>query len=168
MGRDTINVISTYAPKVGAEDHLKEKFWIDMEGLIQSIPTMEKIFVGGDLNGHVGKDTGQYAGAYGGLGFGVHNNEGQAIIDFSLAYNLKIVHTCFKKRDEHLITYKSRTQKSHIDFFLVRNPDKKLWTNCKMIPRDGIIAQHKVLVLNVRIQCIKQKRQQVLIPRVKW
>ncbi|XP_028802548.1 uncharacterized protein LOC114757628 [Neltuma alba] len=120
VGRDTINIISAYAHQVGGEDHLKERFWTDMEGLIQSIPTMEKIFIGGDLNGHVGKDTGQYARAHSGMGFGVLNNEGQTIIDFSLMYNLKIVNTCFKKSDEHLITYKSGTHRLQIDFFQER------------------------------------------------
>ncbi|XP_028803128.1 uncharacterized protein LOC114758263 [Neltuma alba] len=168
MGRDTINVISACAPQVGAEDHLKEKFWTDMEGLIQSILTMEKIFIGGDFNGHVAKDARQYAGAHCGIGFGVRNNERQAIIDFSLTYNLKIVNTCFKKRDEHLIIYKSGTHRSQIDFFLVRNPNRKLCTKCKVILADGVTAQHRVLVLDVLIKRIKQKRQQLLIPRVKW
>ncbi|XP_028796772.1 craniofacial development protein 2-like [Neltuma alba] len=156
VGRDTINVISVYAPQVEAEDRFKEKFWTDMENLIQSTPTIEKIFIGNDLNEHVGKDVGQYAGAHSGMDFRVRNNEGQAIIDFSFAYNLKIVNTCFKKRNEHLITYKSRIHRSQIDFFLVRNPDRKLYTNCKVIPGDGVTAQHRVLVLDERY-CVTKK-----------
>ena len=54
VGKDTMNIISAYAPQVGAESHLKDKFWADMEELIQSMPPTEKIFIGGDLNGHVG------------------------------------------------------------------------------------------------------------------
>jgi len=52
--QDTFNVISAYAPQVGLEAHLKVKFWEELEGLIQDIPLGEKIFLGGDLNGHVG------------------------------------------------------------------------------------------------------------------
>ncbi|XP_028776461.1 uncharacterized protein LOC114733214 [Neltuma alba] len=70
---------------------------------------MEKIFISGDPNGHVVKDMGQHSGAQDGMGFGVHNNARQAIIDFSFTYNLKIVNTCFKKQDEHLISYKNGT-----------------------------------------------------------
>ena len=91
VGRDTINVISAYAPQVGTETHLKEKFWEDLEGLIQSIPLTEKIFIGGDLNGHVGKEAGQYAGTHGGFGFGEINNEGQSILEFSLAITLRLL-----------------------------------------------------------------------------
>ena len=51
--QDTFNVISTYAPRVGLQEHLKVKFWEELEGLIQDIPLGEKIFLGGDLNEHV-------------------------------------------------------------------------------------------------------------------
>jgi len=42
---DTFNVISAYAPQVGLEEHLKVKFWEELEGLIQDIPFGEKIFL---------------------------------------------------------------------------------------------------------------------------
>ena len=39
------------------------------------------------------------------------------ILDFAVAYDLIIANTYFKKRDEHLITFKSGSNKNHIDFF---------------------------------------------------
>ena len=71
-----------------------------MEELIQSIPLTEKVFIRGDLNRHVGKEVGPHTRAHDDFRFGVLNNEGQFIIDFSLAYNFKIVNTYFKKREE--------------------------------------------------------------------
>ncbi|XP_028797614.1 craniofacial development protein 2-like [Neltuma alba] len=76
VGKDNINIISVYAPQVRVEVHLKGKFWKDLKGLVQSIPLAGNIFIGGDLNGHVGKKVGQFAGAYNGLGFGELNNRG--------------------------------------------------------------------------------------------
>ena len=168
VGKDTMNIISAYAPQVGAETHLKDKFWADMEELIQGIPTTERIFIGGDLNGHVGKEAGAYARAHGGFGFGELNDEGKTIIDFSLAYNLRIVNTCFRKRDEHLITYKSGTHRSQIDFFLARNQDRRLCTNCKVIPGHGVTTQHRLLVLDVQIKGIRSKRRTIPNPKIKW
>ena len=72
--------------------------------MIRRISSIEKIFIGGDLNGHVGTDAGQYTQVHGGFGFGTINNEGQSIIEFCMTNNLKIVNTCFKKEEEHLIT----------------------------------------------------------------
>ena len=41
-----------------------------MDGLVQGIPESERIFIGGDLNGHVGKTSGGYERVHGGYGFG--------------------------------------------------------------------------------------------------
>ena len=49
---------------------------------------------------------------------------GDTILDFALAFDLIIANTCFKKREEHLITYKCGTSRSRIDFFLVRKHDR--------------------------------------------
>ena len=114
---DTINIISAYAPQIGEELVIKEQFWDELEKMIKRIPNTEKIFIGGDLNGHVGKDAGQYTQVHGGFGFGTMNNEGHSIIEFCMANNLKIVNTCFEKQEEHLITYKSGVNRSQIDFF---------------------------------------------------
>jgi len=65
MEQDTFNVISAYAPHVGLEEHLKDKFWEELEGLIQDIPLREKIFLGGDLNGHVGSASRGFEGVHG-------------------------------------------------------------------------------------------------------
>ncbi|XP_054785632.1 uncharacterized protein LOC129292133 [Prosopis cineraria] len=168
IGRETVNIVSAYAPQVGTEASLKELFWEDLEGLIRHIPQSEKIFIGGDFNGHVGREAGQYARVHGGFGFGELNNEGQTLLDFSLAYDFKIANTCFKKRDEHLITYKSGASRSQIDFLLVRNTDRKLCKNCKVIPGDAVTTQHRVLVLDVCIMSKIQKRRQVVTPRIRW
>ena len=67
---------------------------------------------------------------HGGQGFGEKNELGDTILDFALAFDPVIVNTCFKKRDEHLITYKSGTNRSQIDFFLVKNYDR---LSCKTV-----------------------------------
>ena len=85
----------------------KDEFQEDLEGLVQGIPTQEKIFLGGDFNGHVKKEVGQYARFHDGFGFGELNEEGRSILNFSMAYDFKIENTCFKKRQEYLIAYKN-------------------------------------------------------------
>jgi len=53
-GTKHFNVIRAYAPRVGFEEHIKVKFWEDLEGLIQDIPLGENIFLEWGLNRHVG------------------------------------------------------------------------------------------------------------------
>jgi len=81
--QDTFNVISAYAPQVGLEEHVKVKFWEKLEGLIQDIPLGEKVFLGEDLNGHVGSVSKGFEGLHGGYGLGEVNAEGKSILDFS-------------------------------------------------------------------------------------
>ncbi|KAF1883417.1 hypothetical protein Lal_00042174 [Lupinus albus] len=38
------------------------KFWEDLEGVVQTIPLGENIFLRGGLNGHVGRDTRGFEG----------------------------------------------------------------------------------------------------------
>ena len=49
---------------------------------------------------------------------------GDTILDFALAFDLVIANTCFKKIEEHLITYNSGTSRSQIDFFLIKKHDR--------------------------------------------
>jgi len=75
MAQETINIISAYAPQVGSKALEKEKLWQDLEGLVQGI-LQQKIFLGGDLNGHVHSQKRHFTGAHGGFGFGDLNEEG--------------------------------------------------------------------------------------------
>ena len=50
-----LNTVSAYAPQVNYSMEEKNDFWEDLNGLIESISTEERIVLGADLNGHVGK-----------------------------------------------------------------------------------------------------------------
>ncbi|KAM1427860.1 hypothetical protein ACFXTO_020352 [Malus domestica] len=128
IGQELINVISAYAPQVGLDTSSKEKFWEYLGDLVLGIPWRlgarncpdGEVIYRGDLNGHVGRETGNYRGFHGGHGFGERNEDGEAILDFAMAYDLFLANTFFKKREEHVITYKSGLSKTQIDFLLMR------------------------------------------------
>ncbi|KAL5161290.1 LINE-1 retrotransposable element ORF2 protein [Glycine soja] len=164
VGQDTFNVISGYAPQVGLAEHFKVKFWEGLEGVLQDIPQGEKVFLGGDLNGHVGSVARGFEGVHGGFGLGEMNGEGKSILEFSETLDLSIANTWFKKREEHLITYKSGGTCSQIDFFLIR----KYCLNCKVIPGESLTTQHRVLVMDVRIRDRAKRRSPMVAPRIKW
>ena len=112
LDEDIIHIISACAPQVGLDESVRSQFWDEMDGLLREIPTSEKIFRRGDLNGHVGKDNKGYDRVHGGQGFGEKNESRDTTLDFALAFDLVTANICIKKREEHLITYKSRTSKS--------------------------------------------------------
>ncbi|KAH1189168.1 hypothetical protein GmHk_20G056992 [Glycine max] len=96
------------------------------------------------------------------------NGEGKSILEFSEALDLSIANTWFKKREEHLITYKSGGICSQIDFFLIRKSDRKYCLNCKVIPGESLTTQHRVLVMDVRIRDRAKRRSPLVAPRIKW
>ncbi|KAK3525841.1 hypothetical protein QTP70_010897 [Hemibagrus guttatus] len=48
-----MNVVSGYAPQVGCELEEKERFWSELDEVMESIPTGERVVIGADFNGHV-------------------------------------------------------------------------------------------------------------------
>lgn len=167
-GSNILNVISAYAPQVGSEEALKKEFWENFDEVVQSIPTTEKLYIGGDLNGHVGLSRSGFECIHGGFGYGTRNEEGEAILDFALSYDLMVVNTWFKKRDSHLVTYRNGVNATQIDFFLTRRGEKRSCLDCKVIPGEATTEQHKLLVMDIRLQEDKRKKLNQGQRKVRW
>ena len=96
-----LNVISAYAPQVGLDVSAKRQFREDLDGLIRVVPSSEKFFIGGDLNGHVGNTSAGFETVHGGFGYGSRNQEGEEVLDFAVAFDLMI--TTLSLERENLI-----------------------------------------------------------------
>ena len=164
LGENIINIISAYAPQVGLDEFTKVQFWEQMDELIQEIPASEKIYIGGDFNGHVGEDRLGYEMVHGGYGIGNRNDLGESILDFAMAYGLVLVNTYFKKRFKHLITFKSGTNKSQIDFFITRKGDRLTCKDCKVIPGESLTTQHRIMVMDIKIKKQYRARKEKINP----
>ncbi|KAG2662651.1 hypothetical protein PVAP13_1KG548350 [Panicum virgatum] len=70
VGDSVLNVISAYAPQVGLSESTKMQFWEDLDSMVSTVPTSEKLFIGGDLNGHVGATNVEFERVHGGFGYG--------------------------------------------------------------------------------------------------
>ncbi|GMP23033.1 hypothetical protein CsSME_00000790 [Camellia sinensis var. sinensis] len=102
-------------PQVGLDDLTKGDFWERIDEILQEIPVGENLIIGGDFNGHVGIDKLGYERVHGGYGFGDRNEAGESIVDFVLVVDLVVANTMYKKREKHLIPFKSGSIKSQID-----------------------------------------------------
>lgn len=54
----------------------------------------------------------------------------------SQVYELLVANTCFKKRVNELVTFRTRVNATQIDYFLTRMIDKDSCLNCKVILRE--------------------------------
>ena len=77
-----------------------------------------------------------YEGMHGGNGFGDHNAEGEAILDFATCFGLVVVNTFFMKEVQKLVTYKSGDVRTAVDYVLARKNDMK---DVKMIPEKEFV-----------------------------
>jgi hypothetical protein len=71
VGHLVFNVISAYAPQICLNKSIKRQFWEQLDALVSSVPISEKLFIGGDLNGHAGSTRVGFDGVHGGFGMGV-------------------------------------------------------------------------------------------------
>ena len=110
--------------------------------VIQDVPQSEKLFIGGDFNDYISVDSDGYDTAHGGFGYGVRNNGGVSIMDFVVAYDLLVVNSCFKEKEDHSVTFKSGSMKTQIDYFLIRANNMRLCKDYKVIPSEYLGTQH--------------------------
>jgi hypothetical protein len=123
VGDLIFNVISAYTVQIGLNESIKIQFWEQLYTLVSSVPISEKLFIGGDLNGHVGSTRVGFDGVHRGFGYVSRNQEGEGILNFALAYDLFITNTLFRKRVSHLVTFTSGQHCSQIDFILAKRED---------------------------------------------
>jgi hypothetical protein len=107
FGDLVLNVNSAYAPQVGLSDDIKRRFWEDLEDMVRGVSNSEKLFIGGDLNGHIDIVRGGFERVHGGFGYGEKNQEGEDILNFAVAYDLMVANTFLRKKKSHLITFSS-------------------------------------------------------------
>jgi hypothetical protein len=127
----------------------------------------DKLFIG-DLNGHVGSTRAGFDGVHGGFGYGSRNQEVEGVLNFALAYDLIVVNTLFRKRVSHLVTFSSGQHCSQIDFILTRREDRPACLDCRMIPGECVVSQHKLVVADFCFWVHFQWSKRIQAPRTKW
>ena len=148
VGKTTVTVLSVHAPQACLDDSVKDLFYENLQWTLTKISASEILFVCGDFNGHIGKNTEGYEGVHGVRGFGRCKMEGERILEFVVTRNLVASNSFFTKRESHLITYQSGENQSQIDCILVKQQNIKLVRDVKVNPNEEWLTQHKLIVKN--------------------
>ncbi len=167
VGKFNLYIICAYAPQVGCTAEEKDEFWQQLEMEQQAISQEERVIIGGDLNGHLGRERRTLLRVHGGWGIGELNEEGERIMDFALANDMAMANTFFKKSAHQYVTYKSGGRESQIDFLLCRRNHLDELQNCKIIKGESIAAQHRIVVLDCKVRNAKRGKQ-LGTPKVKF
>ena len=99
-----VTVIQAYAPTSNAETEV-ERFYEDLQDLLELIPKKDVLFLIGDWNAKVGSQ--ETSGITGKFGLGIWNEAGQRLTEFCQETALDIANTLFQQHKRRLYTWTS-------------------------------------------------------------
>ena len=106
-----ITVIQVYAPISNTEEAEVERFYEDLQDLLDLTPSKDALFIIGDWNAKVGSQ--ETPGVTGKYGLGVWNEAGQRLIEFCQENALVIANTLFQQHKTlHMDITRGSTPKS--------------------------------------------------------
>ena len=100
-----ITVTQVYAPMSNAEEAEVERFYEDLQDLLELTPQKDVLFIG-DWNAKVGSQ--ETPGLTGKFGLGMQNEAGQRLIEFCQENALFIANTLFQQHKRRLYTWTSQ------------------------------------------------------------
>jgi hypothetical protein len=110
FGDLVLNVISVYVPQIGLSDDVKRRFWEDLDDMVRGVSSSEKLFIGGDLNGHVGTVREGFERVHESFGYDKQNQEGEDILNFAIVYDLKRTPSLERKNRIELLSAVASTR----------------------------------------------------------
>lgn len=167
VNAEVVNIVSAYAPHTGLTEVEKKNFWDCLDELVSLVPAGQMLYLGGDFNGHIGARAEGYVGIHGGFGFGTRNEGGKDLLEFAMAHELVIVNSCFKKRDDHLITFRSGGSNTQIDYLITRKGNKGC-QDCRVFPIRTCATQHCLLVMDICMRRRVMSDFKEATPRILW
>ena len=98
-------VIQAYAPTSNAEEAEVERFYEDLQNLLELTPKKDVLFIIGDWNAKVGHQ--ETPGVTGTFGPGIRNEARQRLIEFCQENALVITNTHFQQHKRRFYTWTS-------------------------------------------------------------
>ena len=98
-------MIQVYGTTSNAEEAEVERFYEDLQDLLELTPEKDVFFIIGDWNAKIGSQ--EIPGVTGKFGLGVRNEAGQMLIEFCQENTLIMANTLFQQHKRTLYTWRS-------------------------------------------------------------
>ena len=124
----TITVIQAYAPTSTAKEAEDERFFEDLQDLLELTHKKDVLFIIGDWNAKVGSQ--ETSGITGNFGLRVQNEAGHRQIEFCQENTLVIANTLFQQPKRRLYTWTSPDDQhqNQIDYILAAKDGEALYS----------------------------------------
>ena len=113
-----IMVIQVYAPTSNAEEAAVERFYENLQDLLELTPEKDVLFITGDWNAKVGSQ--EILGVTGKFGLAIQNEAGQRLTEVCQENTLVIANSLFQQHKRGLYTWTSPDgqHQNQIDYIL--------------------------------------------------
>jgi hypothetical protein len=150
-----ITVIQVYAPTSNAEEAEVERFYEDLQDLLELTPKKDVLFIIGDWNAKVGSQ--ETPGVTGKFGLGIRNEAGQRLIEFCQENALVITNTLFQQHKRRLYTWTSPDgqHRNQIDYILCSQRWRSSIQSAKTRPGADCGSDHELLIAKFRLKLKK-------------
>ncbi|KAA3670290.1 uncharacterized protein DEA37_0004806, partial [Paragonimus westermani] len=117
--------VSVYGPTMCHTDDTKDQFYDQLSATIRSAPVNDRLFVLGDLNARVGRDSVAWPGVLGPYGIGSVNANGDRLLHLCATHELAITNTRFQLDASDITTWTHPRSGHHhlLDYVIVRQRD---------------------------------------------
>ena len=150
-----ITVIQVYAPTSNAEEAEVERFYEDLQNLLELTPKKGVLFIIGDWNAKVGSE--ETPGVTGKFGLGVQNEAGQRLVEFCQENTLVIANTLFQQHKRRLYIWTSPDGQlwNQIDYILCSQRWRSSIQPAKTRPGADYASDHELLIDKFRLKVKK-------------
>ena len=145
-------VIQVYAPTSNAEEAEIERFYEDLQDLLELIPQKDVLFIIGDWNAKVRNQ--ETSGVTSKFGLGIWNEAGQRLIEFCQENALVIANTLFQQHKRRFYTWTSPDgqYQNQIDYILCSQRWRSSIQSAKTRPGADYGSDHELLIAKFRLK----------------
>ena len=150
-----ITVIQVYAPTSNAEEAEVERFYEDLQDLLELTPKKDVIFIIGEWNAKVGSQ--ETSGVTGKFDQGVQDEAGQRLIEFCQENTLVMANTFFQQHKRRFYTRTSPDGRhwNQIDYILCSQRWRSSIQSTKTRLGADCGSDHEILISKFRLKLKK-------------
>ena len=151
----SITVIRVYAPTSNAEETEVERFYEDLQDLLELTPKKDVLFIIEEWNAKIGSQ--ETPGETGKFGLGLWNEAGQRLIEFCQENALVIANTLFQHHKRRLYTWTSPDgqHRKQIDYILCSQRWRSSIQSEKTRPGADCGSDHELFIAKFRLKLKK-------------
>src|ERR1700733_11359088 len=153
-------MVQVYAPTSAASEEEHDRFYIELQSVIDRTPKGDILVIIGDFNAKGGTEKGGNRGTMGDYGLGEQNEAGERLIEFCYGNSMSIMNTWFEQPKRRLYTWTSPDgkHKNQIDYILINKRWKSTINDVRTKPGAHCGTDHELLVASLKIKLKKLRK----------